>query len=256
MEYTANTSNHRSHRSGASHSSYGNGSLTPEQSHPSHSLSFHEHPDGSTYGSLPSSVIASPMIGNGFDTLRAHSLPVASPNTLSDYTQLSPVSPTAYYGSPDRDNELDSPRKSPEDGRASRKRSQSGLDYPVCCLYPGCMAKPFRRRADLDRHYKHRHAPESQKVSFNCDYPRCARHLDPFHRLDHFRDHLRDFHKEEIEKRGGPAPEERSGSRRASPTWWRCSKCLRRVTVDRGGNECPNCTKSSQGKRRQSRRKD
>ncbi|RDA86809.1 hypothetical protein CP532_6399, partial [Ophiocordyceps camponoti-leonardi (nom. inval.)] len=55
-----------------------------------------------------------------------------------------------------------------------------------------CTSRPFKRRADLDRHYKHRHAPDSVKDSFICDYPRCSRHQDPFHRLDHFRDHLRE----------------------------------------------------------------
>ncbi|KAG5932397.1 hypothetical protein E4U60_005271 [Claviceps pazoutovae] len=85
--------------------------------------------------------------------------------------------------------------------------SQPDSDYPVCCLYPGCNARPFKRRADLDRHYKHRHAAEGQKLSFNCDYPHCNRRKDPFHRLDHFRDHLREFHKENIQKRGSKVDE-------------------------------------------------
>ncbi|KAG6092657.1 hypothetical protein E4U30_005141 [Claviceps sp. LM220 group G6] len=80
-------------------------------------------------------------------------------------------------------------------------------DYPVCCLYPGCNSKPFKRRADLDRHYKHRHAAEDQKASFNCDYPHCNRRKNSFHRLDHFRDHLREFHKENIQKRGSKVDE-------------------------------------------------
>ncbi|KAG5966101.1 hypothetical protein E4U57_003008 [Claviceps arundinis] len=80
-------------------------------------------------------------------------------------------------------------------------------DYPVCCLYPGCNSKPFKRRADLDRHYKHRHAAEDQKASFNCDYPHCNRRENSFHRLDHFRDHLREFHKENIQKRGSMVEE-------------------------------------------------
>lgn len=134
--------------------------------------------------------------------------------------------------------------------------SQSGRDYPVCCLHPGCTAKPFRRRADLDRHYKHRHAPESQKESFNCDYPRCARRSDPFHRLDHFRDHLREFHKEDIEKRGGTINEEWLGDRQVSSNWWRCSKCLKRIYIDRNGYACPNCKTSCQAKRKEARRKD
>ncbi|KAG6076127.1 hypothetical protein E4U15_005302 [Claviceps sp. LM218 group G6] len=86
-------------------------------------------------------------------------------------------------------------------------RSPPDRDYPVCCLYPGCNSKPFKRRADLDRHYKHRHAAEDQKASFNCDYPHCNRRKNSFHRLDHFRDHLREFHKENIQKRGSKVDE-------------------------------------------------
>lgn len=132
----------------------------------------------------------------------------------------------------------------------------SRRDYPVCCLHPGCMARPFKRRADLDRHYKHRHAPDSVKESFKCDYARCSRRLDPFHRLDHFRDHLREYHKEDIEKRGGSC-EDNSwlGDRQVSSSWWRCSKCLRRVHVDRSGYECPDCRTCCQPKRKEARRK-
>lgn len=134
-------------------------------------------------------------------------------------------------------------------------RTQPGRDYPVCCLYPGCTAKPFKRRADLDRHYKHRHASDAQKVSFNCDYPRCSRRRDPFHRLDHFRDHLREFHKEDIEKRGGSANEEWLEDRRVSSTWWRCSKCLNRIYIEQNGYECPNCKSTCQAKRKEARRR-
>ncbi|KAK2594255.1 hypothetical protein QQS21_008034 [Conoideocrella luteorostrata] len=127
-------------------------------------------------------------------------------------------------------------------------RSQPGRDYPVCCLYPGCNAKPFKRRVDLDRHYKQYHASKSQKVSFNCDYPRCSRRRDPFHRLDHFHDHLREFHKEDIEKRGGPVNQEWFENRRVSSTWWRCSKCLHRIYIEKSGYECPDCKTPCQTK--------
>ncbi|KAG5984717.1 hypothetical protein E4U55_003489 [Claviceps digitariae] len=130
-----------------------------------------------------------------------------------------------------------------------------GRDYPVCCLYPGCNAKPFKRRADLDRHYKHRHAADAQKVSFSCDYPRCSRRKDPFHRLDHFRDHLREFHKEDIEKRGSSVDEDWLWDRRVSSNWWRCSKCLNRVYVERNGYECPTCKTACQAKRKEVRRR-
>ncbi|KAG6041785.1 hypothetical protein E4U41_001997 [Claviceps citrina] len=139
--------------------------------------------------------------------------------------------------------------------------AQPGRDYPVCCLYPGCDAKPFRRRADLDRHYKHRHATDAQKISFNCDYPRCSRRRDPFHRLDHFRDHLREFHKEDIEKRGSGSGsgssvnEEWLEDRRVSSTWWRCPKCLHRIYIKHNGYECPDCKTPCQAKRIEARRR-
>ncbi|KAF4506418.1 hypothetical protein G6O67_006507 [Ophiocordyceps sinensis] len=146
-----------------------------------------------------------------------------------------------------------SPTRHPDDRH--NRHPHSRRDYPVCCLHPGCMARPFKRRADLDRHYKHRHAPDSVKESFKCDYARCSRRLDPFHRLDHFRDHLREYHKEDIEKRGGSC-EDNSwlGDRQVSSSWWRCSKCLRRVHVDRSGYECPDCRTCCQPKRKEARR--
>ncbi|GAO14369.1 hypothetical protein UVI_02034410 [Ustilaginoidea virens] len=133
--------------------------------------------------------------------------------------------------------------------------AQSGRDYPVCCLYPGCNVKPFKRRADLDRHYKHRHAADSQKASFSCDYPRCSRRREPFHRLDHFRDHLREYHKEDIEKRGGRVNEEWLEGRRVSSSWWRCSKCLKRIYVEQSGYDCPHCKSTCQAKRKEARRR-
>ncbi|KAG6026868.1 hypothetical protein E4U19_002366 [Claviceps sp. Clav32 group G5] len=117
--------------------------------------------------------------------------------------------------------------------------SQPDSDYPVCCLYPGCNAKPFKRRADLDRHYKHRHAAEGQKLSFKCDYPHCNRRKDPFHRLDHFRDHLREFHKENVQKRGSKV-DEGWLKKSLSLTWWRCPKCLNRINIRLNGYRCPN----------------
>ncbi|KAK2590096.1 hypothetical protein QQS21_012226 [Conoideocrella luteorostrata] len=175
-----------------------------------------------------------------------------SPN----HYQLSPSSTgtALYYSSPKLDLDSDTPSPS-DDAYSTSTLSQPGRDYPVCCLYPGCNAKPFKRRADLDRHYKHRHASESQKVSFNCDYPRCSRRRDPFHRLDHFRDHLREFHKEDIEKRGGPVNQEWFENRRVSSTWWRCSKCLHRIYIEKSGYECPDCKTPCQTKRKEARRR-
>lgn len=108
-----------------------------------------------------------------------------------------------------------------------------------CCLAPNCQAKPFKRRADLERHYQHKH--KRDKDGYHCDYTKCPRHQDPFFRLDHFRDHLRDYHKEPIEKRGVEPPKEFYHTHNVSSRWWRCSRCLRRVVVDERGYDCPDC---------------
>ncbi|PHH81067.1 hypothetical protein CDD80_3349 [Ophiocordyceps camponoti-rufipedis] len=127
-----------------------------------------------------------------------------------------------------------------------QQQQQQQRDFPVCCLHPGCDAQ-FKRRADLQRHYRHRHTPDSVKESFSCDYPRCSRYRDPFYRLDHFRDHLRDFHKEDIEKRGS----ETNNARPVSGSWWRCRRCLKRVyDLD----ACPRCKTKTPGS--QTKRKD
>ncbi|OIW33076.1 hypothetical protein CONLIGDRAFT_640235 [Coniochaeta ligniaria NRRL 30616] len=57
--------------------------------------------------------------------------------------------------------------------------------------------KQFNRAADLDRHMKHVHSKGEQHY-WICDYGPSPQHESPFHRKDHFRDHLRDFHKEDI----------------------------------------------------------
>ncbi|RDA94294.1 hypothetical protein CP533_0557, partial [Ophiocordyceps camponoti-saundersi (nom. inval.)] len=152
--------------------------------------------------------------------------------------------------------------------RQQQQQDLQSRDFPVCCLHPGCTSRPFKRRADLDRHYKHRHAPDSVKDSFICDYPRCSRHQDPFHRLDHFRDHLREFHKEDIEKRSnnpvvvmGGRDDARHHQQQQRPVvdlsavatngggggWWRCRRCLKRVHHT---DTCPSCKTPSQPKRK------
>ena len=104
----------------------------------------------------------------------------------------------------------------------------------MCCLYPGCEVKPFRRCSDLIRHYQSVHTPDALKESYACDYMHCARRKDPFRRLDHFREHLREFHKEDIRKRG------REDKVLAQGDWWRCARCLKRVYGERR-DECEAC---------------
>lgn len=131
--------------------------------------------------------------------------------------------------------------------------SISGNDWPVSCLHPGCTSRPFKRTADLQRHYKNTHAPESSKDVYLCDYPRCTRYHEPFHRRDHFRDHLREYHREDIQKRGATVDEAWLQDRYAPSSWWRCPRCLVRVYVSKNGFECPGCKTSCESKRKEKR---
>ncbi|PQE05760.1 egg shell protein [Rutstroemia sp. NJR-2017a BVV2] len=123
--------------------------------------------------------------------------------------------------------------------------------YP--CQFPvRCPGKRFGRPADLERHYRQVHADADQKSSFPCDYPPCTRHTDPFTRKDHYRDHLKDFHKEDMgsAKQGKNARDTRKWQeaqqawleeRRMDLRWWRCKKCLLRVYVKTDGYRCGTC---------------
>ncbi|KAK7408381.1 hypothetical protein QQX98_009477 [Neonectria punicea] len=142
-----------------------------------------------------------------------------------------------------------------EDTVTPRSESSApGRDWPVFCLSAGCNARPFRRCADLQRHYRNTHAPESLKDSYWCDYPRCTRFREPFHRRDHFRDHLREYHREDIQKRGDTVNEDWLEGRYLPSTWWRCHRCLVRVYISRHGFECPGCKTSCEPKRKEKRR--
>jgi hypothetical protein len=123
-------------------------------------------------------------------------------------------------------------------------------------MYPGtCNAKQniFRRPADLERHYKNVHADEKDR--FPCDYEQCTLLRDPFTRKDHYRDHLRDFHKEDF---GAAKGEKSARSDREKQKWqkkqkawlaerkishkhWRCAKCLVKNNVSQVGWDCASC---------------
>ncbi|CAP61735.1 uncharacterized protein PODANS_4_3030 [Podospora anserina S mat+] len=123
--------------------------------------------------------------------------------------------------------------------------------YP--CLSPGCSQKAFSRSADLDRHYKQVHIDEDQRIKYHCDYKKCPRHEAPFGRQDHFRDHLRDFHKEDLLRRSKKEEWEWWESRAPRAVfngWWRCNKCLVvRVDVETDGYTCPACGSSCESDR-------
>ena len=130
---------------------------------------------------------------------------------------------------------------------SSSKRTTSGKEKQYVCLSPGCAQKAFARSADLDRHYKQVHKQSTEKEHFACDYRRCPRaggEAASFGRKDHFRDHLRDFHREDLPKRGGGSSSSAGDDlarRNIDIRWWRCTKCLQRIYVDRQGWECPDC---------------
>ena len=122
--------------------------------------------------------------------------------------------------------------------------------------------QPFTRPADLDRHYENVHAPPEDRKRFECDYSKCNRSKDPFSRKDHYRDHLKDFHKEDI----GRAKISKSGkthkqqpSEKAQKTWleerkierdwWRCARCLIRININKVGWDCPSCKQACEKER-------
>jgi len=139
------------------------------------------------------------------------------------------------------------------------------------CQYPGpCKGKVsvFGRPADLERHYKNVHA--DVKDSFPCDYRKCSRSQEKnsFTRKDHYRDHLRDYHKEDI---GCCRGEKSSGGKdklkwqKAQRLWvaernieykyWRCAKCLVKNYVEQQGWECSSCKSPCEEDRVRARQK-
>ncbi|KAI8633666.1 hypothetical protein F5Y19DRAFT_470907 [Xylariaceae sp. FL1651] len=128
-----------------------------------------------------------------------------------------------------------------EDISSAVPRSHS-TEGRFLCLETGCTSS-FRRKADLQRHLQQMHTPVEQKTKFYCDWKRCARSTAPFHRLDHCRDHYREYHKEDMVRRGGAHKEDSSwwASRNINDEWWRCTRCLDRVDINEYRFECPNC---------------
>ncbi|KAI0134582.1 hypothetical protein BJ170DRAFT_205793 [Xylariales sp. AK1849] len=120
------------------------------------------------------------------------------------------------------------------------------------CLVPGCDSRMFKRKADLERHYKHRHMPDHQKPQFKCDYQKCGRYNEAFHRMDHFRDHYRDYHNEDLPRKNGKENSEWYKSRIASKKWWRCTKCLRRNQCSSGW-DCIECNSRCDSARKHAR---
>ncbi|KAG0651984.1 hypothetical protein D0Z07_1164 [Hyphodiscus hymeniophilus] len=145
------------------------------------------------------------------------------------------------------------------DSPISHKKSE----FP--CMYPGCDAKTFKRPADLERHYRNVHGTSDQKDNFFCDYSPCKAR-GAFTRKDHFRDHLRDYHKEDIgsmkksdkknpqkldEKKWVYLQAEWVAERKIGTKWWRCPKCLERIQIAESGYDCQSCKSPCDRERKQ-----
>lgn len=82
-----------------------------------------------------------------------------------------------------------------------------------------------------------------------------------FSRKDHYRDHLKEYHKEDL----GCAKKSKTGrqksqeswlrERNISEKWWRCAKCLTRVYIKDDGWRCPtkSCSQPCEPERRKAR---
>ncbi|KAI3326066.1 hypothetical protein HD806DRAFT_433197 [Xylariaceae sp. AK1471] len=137
----------------------------------------------------------------------------------------------------------------PEDHSAAVPRSQANEGMFVC-LEQGC-SRTFRRKADLIRHYGQKHTPSDKKPKYPCDWKKCQRYKDPFHRIDHQRDHYRDYHLEDLMRRGSSGKEDKTWwrSRKVNPDWFRCARCLERVSIQKSGYKCPKCKTSCETER-------
>lgn len=99
--------------------------------------------------------------------------------------------------------------------------------------------------------------------TYFCDYNRCQRSergsaaaattpsspsdsnsaigTGPFGRKDHCRDHYRTYHKEDLCRRNGKEEAGWFDDRNINLTWWRCTKCLKRVSYRECGWQCADC---------------
>lgn len=92
-----------------------------------------------------------------------------------------------------------------------------------------------------------------EQTTFNCDYQACrVPRQKLFSRLDHYRDHLRDFHKEDLmSNRRLSASDETIwfATRDIFWDWWRCRSCLSRVVVLSSKYTCSNCGEACEAER-------
>ena len=124
-----------------------------------------------------------------------------------------------------------------------------------CAFDTTCEHTKFRRHSDLDRHYKTKHNLCLEEDKWSCDYKKCIRSTtDPWTRKDHYRDHLRDYHKEDIPKEKGNEDKQWWDDRKINPNYWRCKACLRTVDRQSEGWTCVMCNKECEEARVKARR--
>lgn len=91
---------------------------------------------------------------------------------------------------------------------------------------------------------------------FRCDYPKCQ-HEDPL-RKDHCREHYREFHMEDLVKRGGKADNTETETwwerRNILKSWWRCCKCLQKTRTSEGWR-CKSCGQQCEQDRQMMRKR-
>ncbi|KAI1762187.1 hypothetical protein GGR53DRAFT_428180 [Hypoxylon sp. FL1150] len=160
-----------------------------------------------------------------------------------------------WQPSPDYTPSVDYPAMIPVESTPEVPPAASDDSGRHVCLEPHCTASPFRRKADLQRHYLHKHRDATQKKPFPCDWKKCQRSKEPFYRLDHCREHYRDFHMEDLVRRGGNKEKNKDWweNRNVDGKWWRCAKCLSRILIDSKGFECSKCKTQCEPERRQLR---
>ena len=124
------------------------------------------------------------------------------------------------------------------------------------CEHPSCwdIRDKFRFNVftDLAHHYKHSHPANIEAETIPCSYDSCKRSDDPFTRRDAYRDHLREYHLEDMLKRHKKKNREQEwwASRIVSPVWWRCVRCLGpSIVVQKDGWTCTTCNQDCEPER-------
>lgn len=136
------------------------------------------------------------------------------------------------------------PSTYPEQPGAQRLSGDTCASVPPTTEKYKCEAatceKSFKRPVDLKRHADI-HKPQSHRQLYPCDY-RVCQWDDKSFRKDHLRDHLRDFHHEDLLKPRSKRKEsdEWWAESKMEPDWWRCSRCLQRSRTIETWN-CEHC---------------